>query len=104
MRLIGVGVGPGDPEHLTLKALRALREADRVFARYSRPPHSARIGPPKAAISCLRASFADSSSPKTSGKPPARMSASASAGSDSSAIGSNSASSAPAPASSSRFS
>ncbi len=30
-RLVGVGVGPGDPELLTIKGLRALREAHEVF-------------------------------------------------------------------------
>src|SRR5271168_3230152 len=44
-KLLGVGVGPGDPELLTLKAMRALGEADVIahFAKAGNPSHSRAI-------------------------------------------------------------
>jgi len=44
-RLIGVGTGPGDPELLTLKAVRVLAEADVVahFAKRGRPSNARAI-------------------------------------------------------------
>ena len=43
-KLIGVGVGPGDPELMTLKAMRALGEADVIahFAKAGNASHAAR--------------------------------------------------------------
>jgi precorrin-2/cobalt-factor-2 C20-methyltransferase len=46
--LIGVGVGPGDPELLTLKALRAIESADVIFAPVRRD------GEPSLALEIVR--------------------------------------------------
>ena len=42
MRLVGVGVGPGDPELLTVKAVRVLREADLVLVPVMAPDEQGR--------------------------------------------------------------
>ncbi len=42
MRLIGVGVGPGDPELVTVKAVRVLRDAGRVFVPVLDPADAGR--------------------------------------------------------------
>src|SRR5438128_676138 len=44
-RLIGIGIGPGDPELITLKAVRCLHAADVVahFAKAGKPSHARSI-------------------------------------------------------------
>jgi precorrin-2/cobalt-factor-2 C20-methyltransferase len=42
VRLVGVGVGPGDPEMLTVKAVRVLREADLVLVPVMAPGEQGR--------------------------------------------------------------
>ena len=48
-RLIGVGVGPGDPELVTVKAVRVLREADVVLVPVLARPTPGPPGPPNPA-------------------------------------------------------
>ncbi|GAB2603477.1 precorrin-2 C(20)-methyltransferase [Streptomyces capparidis] len=45
-RLVGVGVGPGDPELVTVKGVRALRDADVVVVPVMAPPPGESVGEP----------------------------------------------------------
>ncbi|MGP0028493.1 MAG: precorrin-2 C(20)-methyltransferase [Streptosporangiaceae bacterium] len=47
-QLIGVGVGPGDPELITVKAVRVLREADTVFVPVMAGPDGPAAAPGRA--------------------------------------------------------
>ena len=47
-KLIGVGVGPGDPELITVKAVRVLREADTVFVPVMASPDGPAAAPGRA--------------------------------------------------------
>ena len=53
-RLIGVGTGPGDPELLTLKAVRALGEAD-VVAHFAKAGRRGQCADDRRRASCGRA-------------------------------------------------
>jgi precorrin-2/cobalt-factor-2 C20-methyltransferase len=46
--LVGVGVGPGDPELVTVKAVRVLREADVIFVPVMAGPGERGAGPGRA--------------------------------------------------------